>query len=92
MPYINWLGAWHKGRRPNPKNFDQFFEAPSAPTHIQNFRALALAVAEIIKVKDFTFGGGHLEFECHFENFTSAIFQSVPQNPQIQILKSKYQK
>ena len=92
VPYINWLEAWYIGRRPDLNKFNHFITTPLPRNHIQNFRALALTVAEIIKVKDFMFGGGHLEFERHFENFTSVIFQSVPQNPQIQILKSKHQK
>ena len=48
---VKWFGGVLQRETPDPKNIHQFIAAPSAPTHVQIFRSLALPVFEIIKLK-----------------------------------------
>ena len=63
--YIKWVGSRYKGLCLEPEAFDQFLATLLARKCMPNVRVLALVVAEIIKLKNSHFDGGHLGFERH---------------------------
>ena len=51
---MGW-GVAAQRETPSPKNFHRFLADSLARNHVPNFKAAALVVAEIIKLKDLKF-------------------------------------
>ena len=79
--YINRVGVWYIGRRPNPKKIDQYLAAFVAWKHIPYFRALAVVVAEVIKLKNFSFWWRPFCIWAPFWNFYQCHLSQHPLKP-----------